>query len=363
MINQHLSDRIIDSLNAVIILHDLELRVIFVNDAFEGVFGIPRSDALGRSPMEFLPEFDREHKIAIIKRLKNTIAKAAKSADHEFAYITPQGEYRYLSAVSIPIFDVDRRMTHVLSLINDLTKQKEDEKNNIKSAQFSYITDMAYTLAHEISNPLTGIKLGLSTLYDSLAKPHNIKVLDSVMKDLNRIQEIVNSILRNMKSRSKFETLDASVLSEMIDEVVFHFNELAKSKKINFSVMKKEIPAKITIDRDKIYQVLLNLVINAVDAVPEGGQIDIGLARSNGHNQPGDEGHAVILSVADNGVGLDNGVMEAIFNPFFSLKPDGTGLGLSICQQIIRGHGGKIRADSQKGQGTKVMVRLPIKND
>ena len=89
---------------------------------------------------------------------------------------------------SIPIFDEENELRHVMSIIRDITPQKALEQEAVKAAKLSSVQDMAYALAHEINNPLTGIKLGLSTLYDTLKKTENIQVLDSVMKDLNRIQ-------------------------------------------------------------------------------------------------------------------------------------------------------------------------------
>ncbi|MFH1137828.1 MAG: ATP-binding protein [Pseudomonadota bacterium] len=344
----------------VVIQHDLELRVVFVNEAFEEVFGMPKEEALGHSPMEFLPEFEREHRTAIIKRLRKVIRTGKKSEEHEFTYISPGGEYRFLSAMSIPIFDVDNNMTNVLSIIMDLTRQKELEKKNIKKAQVAYITDMAFTLAHEISNPLTGIKLGLATLYDSLQKKENIDVLDSVLNDLNRIQDIVNSILRKKNTQPRLKKVKSSIMAAKIKEVLFHLTGRIENKKI---IVKTEIygtDAQIAIDCDKMYQVLLNILINAIDAVPEGGSIEIkmGPKRNSPARDVNGQDH-ITVSVADNGLGLDREALGNVFNPFFSLKPNGTGLGLSICREIVDQHGGVIEVQSEMGLGTRVTLALP----
>ena len=359
-ISRQIQDSIIDNIHSVVILHDLELRVVFVNEVFEEVFGIPKEDALGRSPMEFLPEFDKKHKQAIIKRLRNTMASGVKSPEHDFTYITPDGGYRYLSAVSTPIFNLKYELTHVLSEITDLTKQKKQEEDSVKTAQFTYITDMVYILAHEISNPLTGIKLGLGTLYGSLIKPENIQVLDSVLKDLNRIQNTVKSILYKKKTRPVYHTTKAGAICDMIDEIVFHLNYQIESKRIRLNRSTPFIGVDVNIDRDKIYQVLLNLFLNAIDAVPHGGEINVSLGKINRlNNSNGEKKTYLALTISDNGVGFDQEDVEKIFTPFFTLKSEGTGLGLSICREIVKQHGGVIEAQSELGVGTTIVASLP----
>jgi signal transduction histidine kinase len=124
----------------------------------------------------------------------------------------------------IPIFGKNKEITHVMSVIHDLTRRKELEREAVKAAKLTSIADMAYTIAHEINNPLTGIKLGLSTLYDSLRKKHNIQVLDSVMKDLNRIQDIVNAFLTAKKGLSQIEKTEVSKIDAIIEDVLFHLS-------------------------------------------------------------------------------------------------------------------------------------------
>ena len=109
----------------------------------------------------------------------------------------------------------------------------------------------------------------------------------------------------------------------------------------------------LKIDPDQIQQVFLNLVLNARDAMPEGGSLDISIQQSNGH---------VEMRFADTGHGIDPGVRDKLFDPFFSTKgpTKGTGLGLSICYSIIKDHGGTIEVDSEQGKGTRFIIRIPV---
>ncbi|MEJ2726232.1 MAG: ATP-binding protein [Deltaproteobacteria bacterium] len=350
----------VQSIDSAVILHNRRLEVVFVNDAFEGIFGIRKEDALGRSPMNFLPEFDKKHKEAIQARLKNTLISGTKSPYHEFNYYSPTRKFRCLLAVSVPVFNRKREITHVMSLIHDITRRKDLEKEVLKAARISSVADTAFTVAHEINNPLTGIKLGLKTLYHSLKKEENIQVLDSVMKDLNRIEKIVSSFLKANKSPSQPEKHKLSVIEEILDDVLFHLSGQLDLR--NISVEKRFCPQEryIFADRDRIYQVFLNILLNAIQIMKEKGEITVSTSLVESQASPEVQGRCVCISLTDSGPGISTDDPDEIFRPFYSTKPAGTGLGLSICKDIISAHKGLIKAQNQRGRGTTIQVYLPI---
>jgi two-component system sporulation sensor kinase A len=350
---------IVQSINAAVILHDRMLNVVFVNETFERIFEIKKENALGRSPLEFLPEFDRQHKAAIINRLEETLKTGTKSHTHEFPYCAPSGRYRHLSAVSIPIFDEANVLKHVMSIIQDITPQKELEQEAVKAAKLSSVQDMAYALAHEINNPLTGIKLGLSTLYDTLKKTENIQVLDSVMKDLNRIQKTVHSFLKAKRNRYWIKKESNLVIREIIDDVLFN---LARQMDLQNIEVKKYLctdEAFIHIDRDRIYQMLLNILLNAIQAIPGKGTITVSTHLAVPRGDFGSNRPFLCISLSDTGRGIESEHRGEVFRPFFSSKPRGTGLGLTICKEVVLAHKGLIEVDSDIGKGTTVRIWLP----
>ena len=249
---------VVQSINSAVILHDRQLKVIFVNDVFEVIFDIKKKDALGKSPMEFLPDFDATHREAIQTRLRKTLKSGKRSPYHEFIYYSPAGNLRHLLAISIPVFNTKKEITHVMSLIHDLTLRKELEKEVLKAAKLSAVADMAYTLAHEINNPLTGIKLGLSTLYDGLEKSENIQVLNSVMKDLNRIQGTVNAFLREKKNQILLKKGMSGIINDIFEDALFHLSGQLNLNHIEVrrSFCRENRP--IVLDRDRLYEVFLN---------------------------------------------------------------------------------------------------------
>ncbi len=360
LISEQVLNGVIQSIEAAVVLHDLELKVIFVNNAFERIFEIGPDEVLGRSPMEFLPEFDQQHRNAILSRLKRTLETGVESAYHEFPYCSPSGKNRHLLAISIPIFDQDRQITHVMSVIHDLTGRKKLERVAVHSAKLSAIADMAYTVAHEINNPLTGIKLGLSTLYESLRKPDNIQVLNNVMKDIDRIKETVNRFLAARKNQSRQERVKLSTLNGIIEDVLLHLSSQFDLKHITVDQDLGQHEGVIYIERDGIHQVLLNVLLNSLQATPSGGRVVIATSLARPAEDMEVESDWICISVADSGVGIDDEDLEDVFRPYYSSKPGGTGLGLTVCQSIISTHRGFIEFESVKNTGTTVKIFLPI---
>jgi PAS domain S-box-containing protein len=359
-ISEQVLSGIVRSIEAAVVLHDRDLKVVFVNDSFEKVFDIPAQDAMGRSPMDFLPEFDERHKEAIFSRLQNTLMTGVKSPYHEFSYCSPPGKYRQLLAISIPIFDNHREITHVMSVIHDVTRRKELEQEAVKAAKLSSVADMAYTLAHEINNPLTGIRLGLSTLYDGLKKEENIQILDSVMNDLNRIQNTVHGFLKARKKPTHLKREKLAIIEDIIDDVLFHLSGQLDIQDIEVQKQLSSGDFHISMDRDGIHRVVLNVLLNAIQAIRREGKINISSTITSQKEGGIGQEPLLCISVADSGVGLEQEKSQEVFKPFYSSKPGGTGLGLSISENIISAHSGYMAFESEKGKGTTVRIYLPI---
>ena len=350
---------VVQSINSALILHNRQLKVIFVNDVFETIFGIKKADALGKSPMEFLPDFDADHKKSIVARLRTTLKSGKKSPYHDFAYYSPTGKLRYLLAISIPVFNSEQEITHVMSLIHDLTLRKELEKEMLKAAKLSSVADMAYTLAHEINNPLTGIKLGLKTLYDALKKPENIQVLDSVITDLNRIQNTVRGFLDEKRSQTLLKKSMSHIIDDIFEDALFHLSGQMELKQVSVEKEFCRENRPIFIDRDRLYEVFLNVLLNAIQAISRKGEINI----STKVFPPGPEEEMLeelLISVTDTGKGMEKSVRTQAFKPFYTTRGEGTGMGLSICRKHIDKHGGRMELTGEKGLGTTVSIYLPI---
>lgn len=362
-ISEQVLSGIVQSIEAAVVLHDRNLKVTFVNDSFESIFEIGAQDVIGRSPMEFLPDFDEEHKEAIITRLNTTLETGTKSHYHEFPYCSPSGKFRHLLAISIPINDQKGTITHVMSVIHNITARKELEQKAINTARLSSVADMAYTLAHEINNPLTGIKLGLGTLSENLQKEGNILIVKGVMKDLNRIQNTVHAFLKERKKAASLKKKSLSLMDDIIKDVLFHLSGQLELNHIKVTKKTCDADFDMLIDRDGIYQVLLNLLLNAIQAIRKEGEIDISTDVVTQEFGSAGSQRFVCLSVSDSGKGIDKRMCEEVFRPFYSTKQGGTGMGLSISKKIISAHKGFMEFESEKEHGSTARVFIPLLND
>jgi signal transduction histidine kinase len=247
-----------------------------------------------------------------------------------------------------------------MSVIHDVTRRKELEQEAVKAAKLSSVADMAYTLAHEINNPLTGIRLGLSTLYDGLKKEENIQILDSVMNDLNRIQNTVHGFLKARKKPTHLKREKLAIIEDIIDDVLFHLSGQLDIQDIEVQKQLSSGDFHISMDRDGIHRVVLNVLLNAIQAIRREGKINISSTITSQKEGGIGQEPLLCISVADSGVGLEQEKSQEVFKPFYSSKPGGTGLGLSISENIISAHSGYMAFESEKGKGTTVRIYLPI---
>jgi PAS domain S-box-containing protein len=358
-ISDQVLNGIVQTIDAAVVVHDRQMKVLYVNSAFKDIYEIDEEDVIGKSPLAFLPDRDEVQKRAIFARLKRTLETGQRSKYHEFHYISPSGKQRDLVSISIPITGEEKAVSHVMSVIHDLTARKQLEQEAVRAAKLSSVAEMAYTIAHEINNPLTGIKLGLSTLRQSLSREENLQIVDSVMKDLNRIQLAVQSFLKSNRIPISLKKVKVKHIEEILRRVLFHLSSQFATK--NITVRKKLTQADSTtlLDPDRLHQVFLNVLLNAVEAISEKGTITI-----SSHLRPPEKSGMAFphlrITFADTGKGIPLHHVRRIFEPFYTTKPGGTGLGLHVCREILHAHGGALHVESELGRGTEVHIRIPV---
>ena len=231
-----------------------------------------------------------------------------------------------------------------------------EEKNKIimekmkQSERLSVLGEFSAGIAHEIKNPLASIKNFTQLLPSEYGDPNFRKeFIEFVTREVNRINRIVNGLLDYARPR-KLELLKVNI-PELVDETLSSLNANFDEHHITIKKNYNQIPP-IEIDPEQIRQVLLNLILNAVEAMPNGGTIKISIQEI--------EREEVEIEVSDNGCGISDEKLKEIFNPFVTTKEGGTGLGLSIIQRIVNEHGGRIEVESKKNRGTQFKLFLPI---
>jgi len=213
------------------------------------------------------------------------------------------------------------------------------------------LEEMAPVLAHEIKNPLGSIKGAAQYLATEIDGEENKRILNVIIEETDRLNGVMSQFLTYAKPH-KYDKKE-----QKIEPVLEKIISLVEARKIMDSVtIKKDIqenlPA-IKIDSEKIMQVVLNLVFNAIEAMPEGGVLTLGAKRFERENTEGIE-----ILVRDTGKGITREEFRNIFKPFYTTKERGVGLGLAICNRIVRGHGGSIKVKSIVGKGSSFRIRL-----
>lgn len=230
-------------------------------------------------------------------------------------------------------------------------EQRERFRRMLRADRLATIGELAAGAAHEIRNPLTAIKSSLQYLggknQDEAAK----RLLNTALEETGRIEEILSGLLSlSRPSEIKKERHD---LLENLDETLELISFQARKQKIR--VVKEFPPSPIDLNGDKsqLKQLFLNLFLNSLQAMNEGGELKLEVASTDGRN--------VLITVSDTGEGIPEENLDRVFDPFFTTKKGGTGLGLSICYGIVKSHEGDIEVRSKVGRGTAVLIKLPLK--
>ncbi|MBI5394434.1 MAG: GAF domain-containing protein [Verrucomicrobia bacterium] len=218
---------------------------------------------------------------------------------------------------------------------------------------------IAAGVAHEIRNPLASVRTFAQLLPERIDdKEFREEFSKLVLKDVDRISKVVESMLAF--ARPSQVSVSDNAATDLLDEAVLLVQSRLKSKSVHLVKEYHQQPT-LKVDKQQMLQVLVNLLINAVDAVGQNGEIRVttGVRRMD-TGEGNHRRHLAVLEITDNGAGIPAAVRNRLFDPFFTTKKDGTGLGLSISQKIARDHGGIITVSSVEGKGTTFRVNLPL---
>jgi len=219
------------------------------------------------------------------------------------------------------------------------------------------MAELAGGLAHELRNPLSTMMINLKLLAEDLQddSAHDADVrrraiikVDVLRQEAERLQGLFDDFL-DLTGPRKLHAMPVDART-IVDRLVRFIDPMARRHGIELEVAAGDRPILCDLDENLMDQALLNIAINAKEAMPDGGRLRI---------EASDEGDAVVIAVSDTGTGISEAVRDRIGRPFFSTKPRGTGLGLSITRRIVEEHGGTLGIDSEPGRGTAVTIRIP----
>lgn len=224
-----------------------------------------------------------------------------------------------------------------------------------RSEKLSTLGEMAAVLAHEIRNPLGSIRGTAEILKDDyLPGDPKHEFIEIQIKETERLNRVVEDFLR-MARPQKSERRSCQIQSEL-ETIVTLVSKDAKERGVKLELQPSPPGAVFTADGEKLRQAFLNIVLNALQAVPAGGAVVI----STKLHEEGTKSAACEIRFRDTGPGIDPEVLQQVFEPFYTTKTDGTGLGLAVTKRIIENHDGTLTIESEPGAGTTVIVRLPM---
>jgi signal transduction histidine kinase len=229
-----------------------------------------------------------------------------------------------------------------------------EQTNTSKKDAYQELAELAGSLAHEIKNPLSVIKLNMELMAEefesenSAAARRTSKKIETIRKQCTRLENLLNDFLKF--TRLSQMQLEPGELNEQIEQVLDFFEPQAMRQKIEvIRYLDADLP-NIRLDKQSMHAALMNLVKNAIEAMPDGGQL---VARTRITK------NGVAFDLIDNGCGMDDDALLHMFNAFYSNKDQGSGLGLPIAKRIIEAHGGWISVQSDVGRGTQFTLEFP----
>jgi len=354
--------QIIDNAPGVAIQgYDHEGRVLFWNRASERLYGFTEQQALGRRLGEFL--LSEEDAREFDQMVQRTLQTGQAASLREWETRTASGTPRYILSSLLPV-RLEGGQTWIICMDVDITERKRLESELFRVQRLDSIGRLAGGIAHDFNNLLTAIMSYADLAIARLPEQH------PAVDDLKRLLDTANraaDLAKHLLAFARRQTLSPQVidLNQIIHDIAPLMTRLLGNA-VDLRILTEPALQKFKADPAQIQQVILNLAINARDAMPEGGVLTIEtanvvLGEADVQSHPDlSPGEYVRLSVRDTGVGMEPEQMEHIFEPFYTTKgKSGTGLGLAVVYGVVKQSGGHITVESKRGQGSTFHIYLP----
>ncbi len=362
--------QLLDDGDHATLLVDPEGHVALLNPAARRLFGITGTRGRGRNASELVrtpvPGDDPVQEL-----------RAAGTLERELMLVTPEG-------AEVPVLLRGWRLGRppwLALVLRDRTQARRMQEELRRHERLATLGQLSAGVAHEIRNPLTGISTNAQVLLRRFEpRDDRARFVRVILEEVGRLDRIVTSLLQY--ARPRVPQLGPGRLIDIVGRVKDLSADQAAGQGVAIEMTSEPLPA-VWIDADLITQVVLNVTLNALQAMETGGRLryevrrvrrrraprgpgrrasDMPEHRGTARNGEGGPDWMVFqqIRVTDTGSGIPRGQLSKLFDPFFTTKPRGTGLGLSICQSIMQEHGGSIEVASREGRGTTVMLNFPV---
>jgi PAS domain S-box-containing protein len=345
---------LLDKSQDAILVRDMDDRIIYWNKSAELMYGWRADEVIGRKTTDFLfqsitPDYDAAQK---------TLLERGEWRG-EFNQITKDGRALIVESRWTLVRDESGEPVQKLVINTDMTEHKRLQNELQRAAQLSFVGELAAGLAHEVKNPLAGIQ-GTVDILIRRRDPNDPEreALEGIRHEVTRIDATVRALLDRARPRA-LSTIEASLVELTSKAVTMARSQaIGRGRQVQIEFQTPEQDIVVNADPAQIEDAILNLVINAIEAIEEKGRITVRIQRI----ETEETGEEAIIEVADTGRGISEENLKLIFNTFFTTTKGGTGLGLPAVRRIARAHGGSIEAISQVGKGSTFRIHLPLRD-
>ncbi|MBE7553819.1 MAG: response regulator [Anaerolineales bacterium] len=348
------NEDIIQNMSNGLIAVDQEGYITAFNPAASQMLGYRQDEALHQLLTQII-----QPSAELIKIFNETMTTGKSYTHQEITLQHREGQSLSVSASTAPLGGIDRagRPIGVVGVLEDLSEIKTMEAERRRLDRLAALGEMSAVVAHEIRNPIAGIAAGIDYLTRNVAKDspefEGAVMMRGEIQRVNRILEDILFVAR--PARLKLSNED---VAEIIEDVLQRFRGQVEESRVTITLDYANNLPRLSVDRQRLEQLFTNLIINATQAMPNGGQLSLQTRVAPSQNgKPADE---VIVTIADTGPGIPVETQQHIFEPFFTTKTRGTGLGLTIARRIVEEHGGTISIESEAEHGTRFIIRLPV---
>jgi PAS domain S-box-containing protein len=349
---KNFTESIIQSIRSGMIITEMNDKITYINKAGERILGYSKGELIGK-PFSI---FGLREKQSVIRSLLD---------NPDDLDTRKEGWMRRKDHIEFPIgFTINNHLNikgetiGKIVIFRDMTNVYKIQEEILRMDRLVSLGKLASGIAHELRNPLAGIKTTAQALSEEMPRDDSRReYLNRITKEIDRL----NDLLKTFFSFAKPQQLNLGYchIKDIINEIIpFLIKEIA-DKGIRFVENYHPRLPKIKVDKIQMYQVFLNLFLNAIQAMPNGGELKIEASPVISNSSDGIRQNSIRIVVSDTGKGILPHIVDKIFDPFFTTKPKGIGLGLSITYQIIKKHGGTIKVETKWETGTSFVINLP----
>ncbi len=338
------SENIIESLTVGVAVLDQKGRIIGWNRVLEETFARGKGEVLGKSLFDVLGQ--NNFSVIFPSDTQQDLHLLS-----EIPLEMPLGEKKIFDIAKTPLLDNSLNPYGTIIVFEDVTERVRLQQQLLTSEKLASIGLLSAGVAHEINTPLTGISSYVQMLQKKLTDSHYTKILEKIEAQTERVARIIKNLLNFARNPSDYSFHRVN-LSESLQEIISLIDYKLKALNINLELNLSPLKP-IYAQGERLQQVFINIILNAIDAMPKGGMLKIDLSQMN---------NEAIIKISDTGAGIRDQYLPHIFDPFFTTKGvgKGTGLGLSISHAIIKEHEGDIAVQSEAGKGSCFTISVPM---